>query len=151
MASKKPEYQTAVPDEMEERARPGFDVTYQQTIGRVELGGDSNMSPYEAAFALIGRHAQHNEGGGTYSIPGPDEGQTVSVTVGLSDTQETGGGSDVELVVKRMAQYQQGADEAIRALMDKGMLDASESQVIDLRKRVSKWLRTELRQSVRGS
>lgn len=57
----------------EDREQPGFNVVC--TIGRIEFG-EGDVSPYEAAFSLIGRHGAD----GDYEFPAEDGG-TVFVFV----------------------------------------------------------------------
>lgn len=56
----------------------GFDVTC--VIGRVELDGNGDFTPHEAAFLMIARH----DARGTFNFPMQD-GRTMSVTVDYPD------------------------------------------------------------------
>lgn len=69
----------------------GFNVTVEQSIGRVRFSDTGDHSPVECAFLLIAQHQETWSSGhdALYRLPGPDEGQVIEINVTCHEGRDT--------------------------------------------------------------
>jgi len=132
--------QTAVADKdsvVDGGKRPGFDITFETVVGRIEYG-DGDQLPTEAAMARIGRAVATDDlgngmtvgRGGTFRFPlGEGNGQMIELALKVSADNGFHEESEraLRLVLTRMVHSNESPRSAVKSLHAQGALPDSVS------------------------